>query len=277
VTHVQQTLRVSQRRACRALGQPRSTQRYQARRPERDRALATRIQELARQHPSYGYRMVAALLRREGWAVNPKRVYRLWRQAGLSHRPKRRKRRRLGTSAGGCVRLRPTAPNHVWSYDFTFDATEDGRRLKWLAVMDEYTRECLALEVGRSLPSGAVTRVMDRLIAERGAPRFVRSDNGPEFVAKAVREHLSARGAETLFIAPGAPWENAYIESFNGTLREDFLGREAFGHMLEAKVLGEAYRQEYNTERPHSAFGYQTPAEYAASQAAGSALTPASD
>jgi len=233
------------------------------------------MHQLAQKHPSYGYRLITAMLNREGWTVNAKRVYRLWRQAGLSHRTKAIKQRRLGNSENSCVRLKPAYPNHVWSYDFLFDATEDGQRLKWMPVLDEYTRECLALEVERSITSSDVICVIDRLIAERGAPSFIRSDNGPEFIAEAVRGHLADLEVDTRFIAPGAPWENGYVESFNGTLRTDLLNREVFGRCLEAKVLGMQYRQEYNTERPHSALDYQTPAEFAASQVASSALTTA--
>lgn len=156
-----------------------------------------------------------------------------------------------------------------------FDATEDGQRLKWMPVIDEYTRECLALEVERSITSSDVICVLDRLIAERGAPAFLRSDNGPEFIADAVRNHLADLGVDTRFIEPGAPWENGYVESFNGTLRVDLLNREIFGHHPEAKVLSEQYRQQYNTERPHSALNYQTPVEFAASYAAPSTLTMA--
>jgi transposase InsO family protein len=215
------------------------------------------------------------MLRRGGQEVNAKRVYRLWRENGLSHRPKARKRRRIGSSENSCIRLSPAFPNHVWSYDFLFDATADGRRLKWMPVIDEHTRECLALEVDRSITSTDVIDVLDRLIGKRGAPAFIRSDNGPEFVAKAVRQHLADLDVETRFIAPGAPWENGYIESFNGTLRNELLCREVFGHLLEARVLGDQYRQEYNSERPHSSLDYQTPAEYAVNYATDSAFTPA--
>lgn len=173
------------------------------------------------------------------------------------------------------MRLKPTYPNHVWSYDFLFDATADGRRLKWMPIIDEYTRECIALEVRRSITSTDLIDVLDRLIAQRGAPAFIRSDNGPEFVANAVQSHLSNLEVETRFIAPGAPWENGYIESFNGTLRNELLSREVFGHLLEARVLGEQYRREYNNERPHSSLDYQTPAEFATTQVENSALTPA--
>jgi len=185
-----------------------------------------------------------------------------------------RKRRRIGSSASSCVRLRPDHPNHVWSYDFLFDATDDGRRLKWMPVIDEHTRECLALEVDRSITSTDLLVILDQLIAERGAPAFIRSDNGSEFVAEAVRRHLSQLNVETRFIGPGAPWENGYIESFNGTLRNELLSREVFGQLLEAGVPRTKYRQEYNTERPHSSLDYQTPAEYAASYIADSTLTP---
>ena len=215
------------------------------------------------------------MLRRDGQEVNAKRVYRLWRENGLSHRPKARKRRRIGSSENSCARLKPSYSNHVWSYDFLFDATDDGRRLKWMPIIDEHTRECLALEVGRSITSTDIIDVLDRLIEERGAPAFIRSDNGPEFVADAVRSHLADLDVETRFIAPGAPWENGYIESFNGTLRNELLSREVFGHLLEARVLGGKYRQEYNTERPHSSLDYQTPAEFASTQVENSALTPA--
>jgi transposase InsO family protein len=215
------------------------------------------------------------MLRRDGQEVNAKRVYRLWRANGLSHRPKARKRRRIGSSENGCVRLKPSFPNHVWSYDFLFDATADGRRLKCMPIIDEYTRECLVLEVGRSITSTDIVDVLDRLIGKRGAPSFIRSDNGPEFVANAVRSHLADLDVETRFIAPGAPWENGYIESFNGTLRNELLSREVFGHLLEARVLGSQYRQEYNSERPHSSLDYRTPADYAVNYTADSALTPA--
>ena len=215
------------------------------------------------------------MLHREGQKVNAKRVYRLWRENGLSHRPKARKRRRIGSSKNSCVRLKPSFPNHVWSYDFLFDATADGRRLKWMPIIDEHTRECLALEVDRSITSADVIDVLDRLIAQRGVPAFIRSDNGPEFVAEAVRRHLDALNVETRFIKPGAPWENGYIESFNGTLRNELLSREVFGHLLEARVLGQQYRQEYNTVRPHSSLDYQTPAEFATTKVMDSALTSA--
>lgn len=265
VAHLRERFGVSERRACRVVGQPRATQRYQPQRPKRDGALLRRIQELSRRHPRYGYRRIAWLLRREGEAVNRKRVHRLWRQAGLQVPQRQPKRRRVATGENGTVRLRPTRPNHVWSYDFLFDATERGSRLKLMPVLDEYTRECLALVVAHSITSQAVIACLDRLMAVRGAPAFVRSDNGPEFIAKAVKAHLKAANAESRFIDPGAPWQNAYTESFNGKLRDELLAREVFGSLREAEVLVEQWRRHYNERRPHSGLDYQTPAAFAAS------------
>jgi transposase InsO family protein len=224
--------------------------------------------ELARAHPRYGYRRVGALLRREDWAVNQKRVYRLWRQEGLKVPVRQRKKRPAGNSGNSCVRRRAERPNQVWSYDFVMDQTDDGRRLKFLPIVDEYTRECLRLEVERSIEAVDVVKVLEGLMAERGAPEFIRSDNGPEFVAQAVQTYLAQRGGETAFIAPGAPWENAYSETFNSRFGDEVLKREVFTGLCEAKVLAGQYRREYNTERPHSALGYRTPAAFAADSAA---------
>lgn len=261
---MQEELEVAQRRACRVLGQPRSTQRYQPRRPDRDRPLVQRMLELVRQHPRYGYRRITALLRQEDWPANRKRVYRLWRREGLKVPQKQRKRRRLGQSANGILRRRSEHPNHVWCYDFLKDQTVDGRPLKLLPIEDEYTRECLALDVARGITSRDVIRTLARLFAERGAPRFIRSDNGPEFIAQAIRDWLPRSGVQTLYIEPGSPWENAYSESFNSRLRDELLNRELFTSVLEARVLTEDYRQEYNHKRPHSSLGYRTPAAFAA-------------
>lgn len=223
-----------------------------------------RIRELSRRHPRYGYRRITVLLRREGVAVNRKRVHRLWRQAGLQVPQRQRKRRRVVTGENGTVRLRPTYRNHVWSYDFLFDATERRSRLKIMSVLDEYTRECLALVVARSITNREVIACLARLMAVRGAPAFVRSDNGPEFIARAVQAHLRASNADTRFIDPGAPWQNAYTESFNGKLRDELLAREMFGSLREAQVLVEQWRRHYNEVRPHSSLDYQTPAAFAA-------------
>lgn len=221
------------------------------------------MHELARQNPRYGYRRVAALLRREGWAASSGRAHRLWRQAGLQVPRKQRKRRRLGSGEKGSLRLCATRPNQVWSYDFLFDATESGRTLKVLPIVDEFTRECLLLDVQASITSGDVRRHLDALFAEHGAPEHIRSDNGPEFIAKAIKEHLEDLRIRTRYIDPGAPWQNAYIESFNGRLRDELLERELFATLLEAQVLVEQWRRHYNERRPHSALGYQTPAAFA--------------
>lgn len=255
---------VSERRACRVVGHPRSTHRYAPERPAQDRALVARLCEIAGAHPRYGYRRAWAVLRGEGRAVNRKRVHRLWREAGLRVPQKTRKRRRVGTGENSTVRLAPERPNHVWCYDFVFDQTEDGRALKLLTVLDEYTRECLALVVGRSLTSRHVVATLDRLVAERGAPTYVRSDNGSEFIAHRVGAYLLAAASATKHIDPGAPWQNGYSESFNGKLRDELLSQELFGSLTEARVLAERWRRHYNEGRPHSALGYLSPAAFAA-------------
>ncbi len=276
VEHVRRELRVSERRACKAIGQARSTQRYMGEKVDRDRVLAERMMVLCRENPRYGYRRVWALLRREGWAANKKRVHRLWREEGLKVPNKQRKRRRPlleGTSENGCARRRAEHKDHVWSYDFVMDRTEDGRRLKMMPVVDEYTRECLAIEVERSITAEDVIATLARLFEERGEPRHIRSDNGPEFVATALKRWLKASGVGTLYIEPGSPWENAYAESFIGRLGDELLKREVFTSLMEAKVLAEEYREHHNERRPHSALSYRTPSEFAASCAAAGAGT----
>ena len=221
------------------------------------------MHQLSEDNPRAGYRMITSLLRREGWLVNQKRVHRLWKQAGLQVPKKQRKRRRLGTSDNGCVRLKASYPGHVWSVDFLFDTTEDGRQLKFMPVLDEYTRECLVIDVSRSITSARLIRELTRLFLEHGPPANLRSDNGPEFIAEALKRFLAEQGVETRYIEPGAPWQNGYIESFNATLRDELLDRELFATLLEAKVLSEQYRRRYNEHRPHSSLDYQTPAAYA--------------
>ena len=262
---LQEQFGVSQRRACRVLGQPRSTQRQAPKAKEGEQRLVARILELVRRHPRYGYRRVWALLRREGFRVNRKRVYRLWRQQGLRVPRKQRKKRRLGSSANSCVRRPAEHQGHVWAWDFLHDRTADGRPLKWFTLVDEYTRECLALEVRRGMTARAVGAVLAGVVQERGAPGHIRSDNGPEFIAKAIRSWLAGAGVGTLYIEPGAPWENGYAESFNSKVRDELLNAEEFASELEARVVGKDWKREYNHERPHSSLGYRTPAEFAAS------------
>ena len=242
------------------MGQARSTQRHRARGRADEPRLVSRIIELARQYGRYGYRRITALLRREGWRVNTKRVERIWRQEGLKVPKKQPKRGRLWLGDGSCIRRRAERPNHVWSYDFVSDRTHDGRSLRMLTMVDEYTRECLALDVERRLDSENVMARLTDLFTERGTPSCIRSDNGSEFTATAVREWLGRLGVETLFIEPGSPWENGYNESFNGKLRDELLNGEIFYTLIEAKVLIERWRQEYNTFRPHSSLGYRPPA-----------------
>jgi len=251
---------VSERRACRAAGQARSTQRYAVRVADDEAALVGRVVELASEYGRYGYRRVTAMLQREGWRVNHKRVERIWRAEGLKVPRRQPKRKRLWLADGSCVRLRPEHRDHVWSYDFVQERTMDGRSLKLLTVIDEYSRECLAIEVGRKLTSEDVLRVLGRLFVARGIPTYVRSDNGPEFTAGAVRKWLERVGVATLYIEPGSPWENGYNESFNGKLRDELLNREVFTSLWEARVLVEGWRREYNEVRPHSALGYRPPA-----------------
>jgi putative transposase len=216
--------------------------------------------ELATQYGRYGYRRVGALLRAEGFRVNHKRVERLWRREGLKVPARQPKRRRLWLNDGSCVRLRPEHPGHVWSYDFVKARTSDGRALRLLTVIDEYTRECLAIDVARRITADDVLHRLCDLFARRGVPGHIRSDNGPEFAAEAVRGWLGKLGVRTLFIEPGSPWENGYVESFNGKLRDELLDPETFDTLLEARVLTERWRRVYNGVRPHSALGYRPPA-----------------
>lgn len=251
---------VSERRACRVLRQPRATQRYAPIERDDEVPLTKRIIELAAAFGRYGYRRVAALLKREGWRVNHKRVERIWRQQGLKVPKRQRKRGRLWLNDGSCVRLRPEHKDHVWAYDFVQDRTADGKRIRMLTIVDEFTRECLAIDVGRSLKSDDVLEQLAWLMATRGVPEHIRSDNGSEFTAKAVRKWLKNVGVRTLFIEPGSPWENGYIESFNGKLGDELLKRERLDTLKEAKVLIERWRVHYNTVRPHSSLGYRPPA-----------------
>jgi putative transposase len=254
---------VSERRACRVVGHARSTQRYQSKRIVKDGALVEELRALALKHPRFGYRRATALLRRQGWRVNTKRVQRLRRAHGLQVPRRQIKRRRLGHSKNACSRFVATHPNHVWSVDFVSDQTEDGERLKVLVVVDEYTRECLSLLTARSITGNDVGAELERLIWLRGKPGHIRADNGPEFIANAVRKYLADESVGTLYIAPGSPWENGYVESFNSKFRDEFLAREVFGNLREAEVLIRGFRTHYNAERPHSALKYMTPRQFA--------------
>jgi transposase InsO family protein len=263
VEHACRELGVSERRACRVLKQARSTQRRPREVPDDEEPLTRRIVELASEYGRYGYRRVTALLQREGWRVNHKRVERIWRLEGLKVPKRQPKRGRIWLNDGSCIRRRPEYPNHVWSYDFVADRTHDGRAIRMLTVIDEYTRESLAIEVQRRLNSQDVLDVLRDLFVERGAPEYIRSDNGPEFTSRAVREWLERVAVQTLFIEPGSPWENGYNESFNGKLRDELLAREIFYTLREAQVLVERWRRQYNRVRPHSALGYRPPAPLA--------------
>ena len=242
------------------LGQHRSTQRKAPTVPDDEAALRDEIVALAKVYGRYGYRRVTALLRAAGWRVNHTRVERIWRREGLKVPPRQPKRGRLWLNDGSCVRLRPERPNHVWAYDFVEDRTRDGRKFRMLNVVDEFTREALCIRVARKLGAADVVDVLADLFIARGVPAHIRSDNGPEFVAKAVRGWIGGVGAKAAFIEPGSPWETGYVESFNGKLRDELLDAEAFNTLAEAKVLIERWRRHYNTERPHSSLGYRPPA-----------------
>jgi putative transposase len=260
VDQAMEALQVSERRACRVIGQPRATQRYPKKVGEDEEMLREQIVSLASQYGRYGYRRITAMLRNEGWSVNHKRVERIWRQEGLKVPSKQPKRSRLWLNDGSIVRLRPEFPKHVWSYDFMQDRTHNGVPFRILNVIDEYTRECLAARVARRLTHKEVLEVLLDLFLERGVPVHIRSDNGSEFIAKRVRSFLSRLDVKPLFIEPGSPWENGYIESFNGKMRDELLSREIFYSLKEAQVLIELWRKHYNTIRPHSSLGYRPPA-----------------
>ena len=267
-------MEASERRACQAVSQPRSTQRYQPWPRAEEVRLVKRMKQLSKKKPRYGYRRIGALLRTEGWKANRKRVHRLWRKEGLQVPARQHKRRRRGNSEGGTQRRRATRRNQVWSYDFVMDQTDDGRRLKFLPIVDEYTRECVDIRVERSLRASEVVASLREPMAARGAPEHLRSDNGPEFIARAVRNWLAKAKIGTLYIEPGHPWENAYSESFNSRFRDEFLNREVLTSLTEAKVLAQEYRREYNERRPHSSLGYQTPSVFAAACAAKKISSP---
>jgi transposase InsO family protein len=260
VERVFKTLKVSERRACQVLGQARTTQRHSSHIKGDEERLVARIIELATQYGRYGYRRITALLKQEGWKVNHKRVERIWRREGLKVPQKQPKRGRLWLNDGSSIRLRPEHKDHVWSYDLMMVRTAEGKAFRILTLIDEYTRECLAMLTQRRITSEDVIEQLFYLFMFRGTPEHIRSDNGPEFTAKAVRRWLKDLEVTTLFIEPGSPWENGYIESFNGKLRDELLNREIFTTLTEAKILIEEWRKEYNHIRPHSALNYRPPA-----------------
>jgi transposase InsO family protein len=224
--------------------------------------------ELVRQRPRFGYRRIAELLRAESWRASPTRIYRLWRREGLKVPQKKRKRRRLGSSENGCHRRQAEHKDHVWCWDFVFDRTESGAALKWLSIIDEFTRECLALKVARSITSEDVIDTLAELFAMRGVPKHIRSDNGPEFIARAIQQWTEQLAIEALYVEPGSPWENGYAESFHSRLRDEFLATEVFESLVAARKLTATWREDYNHHRPHSSLGYVAPAEFAARCAA---------
>jgi putative transposase len=268
VAEIGSQFQASQRRVARTLGVARSSLRYVPIRSDEQAALMRRIEELAVKYPRFGYRRIWDRLDREGWSVNKKAVRRLWRQSGLKlvgPRAKPKLRRSHGQDQNAC-NLRPSrGRDDVWTWDFIFDRTSDGRSLKWLSLLDEYTRECLALEPRRSMTAQDVREILAGVAAKRGGPPHrIRSDNGPEFAADAVRSWLEEMGSGALYVAPGSPWQNGFAESFHSRLRDEFLEREEFENEPQARELGALWREEYNTDRPHSSLGYQTPAEFAA-------------
>jgi len=257
---VSERLHVSQRRACRVLDQARNTQRRRHEAGEEEQQLTADIIQLATRYGRYGYRRITAMLNNGSWRVNHKRVERIWRREGLKVPKKQSKRGRLWTSDGSCIRLRPEYKDHVWSYDFVEERTTDGRKFRILNIIDEFSRECLCTKVERRLNSQAVIDALFELFVFRGIPEHIRSDNDSEFTARAVRRWLGRLGVKTLFIEPGSPWENGFIESFNGKMRDELLNRELFTTLTEAKVLITQWRKEYKQVRPHSARGYKPPA-----------------
>jgi putative transposase len=265
---------ISERRACRTIGQPRMTQHYEPKQYEKDKAIRDEILKLAGKHTRYGYRMITRKLRQSGWQINCKRVHRIWRKEGLQVPYRHKFKKAKGDSSNSCSVKKAEHINHVWTYDFVSDQTADGRPLKLLTVLDEFTRESLAIEIGRSIKSKDVIGILYYLFMVRSIPGNIRSDNGPEFIANAIKQWLGESSVETLYIEPGCPWQNGYIESFNGKLRNEVLDMEIFHSLNEAKVLVENWRLEYNNHRPHSSLDDMTPAEFAAECIASASATP---
>ena len=250
---------MSERHACRLVNQPRGTQRYQPTQRNDEDRLTQAIIALASQYGRFGYRRITALLKLAGWFVGKDRVQRIWRREGLKVPAKHRPRRRLWLNDGSCIRLRPEHRNHVWSYDFVEAKTHDGRRIRLMTLIDEFTRECLAIRVARRINSFGVIETLADVMLTHGVPEHIRSDNGAEMTAKVMRSWLGQLGTRTLYIEPGSPWENGYCESFNGKLRDECLNQEIFHSLKEAQVVVELWRNQYNSIRPHSSLGYRPP------------------
>jgi putative transposase len=263
VVKSQQRYGISERRACHALGVCRSVQRYMKRRPDDESRLRDDITRLAHRYGRYGYKRITALLHAEGWQVNHKRVERIWREEGLKVPKRQKKRGRLYLNDGSCIRLRPCWQNHVWSYDFVADRLSNGKKIRMLTVIDEFTRKCLAIRVDYRLNSDDVLDVLSDLFLQHGMPDYIRSDNGSEFTAATLKDWLHKLKVKTSYIEPGSPWENGYNESFNGRLRDELLNGELFYTLKEAQTIIEDWRNHYNHVRPHSALGYKPPAPMA--------------
>jgi putative transposase len=260
--------RASERRACRVVGQHRSTQRYERLAPEYELRLVKRMNDLAAQHPRYGYRRIWALLRAEGWRVNRKRIERLWRLEGHRVPPRRSQtsgKKAQGTAENAIWNLPATAANHIWSYDFMSGRTKDGASLRILNVVDEYTRVALGCRVDRSIGASDVVDQLRRLFDRHGKPQVLRSDNGREFIAASLLDWLAEQGVQTAFIEKGSPEQNPFVERFNGTMRDELLNGEEFDSLVEARVVIGAWVDQYNTLRPHRGLGMMTPSAFAAS------------
>jgi putative transposase len=262
---LQDRLGLSERRACQIAQQHRSTQRHQPRQAPGDGALRSRLRELSRERPRWGYRRAHAVLLKEGWSINRKRTQRLWREEGLRVPARRRKRQRLGISTVPADRLRAERPDHVWALDYQFDQTSDGKILKLLHVVDEHTREALAVRCERTIDADQTVTTLERLVSQRGrAPEHIRCDNGPELTANAIKDWCRFSGAGSVYIEPGSPWQNPYVESFGSRIRDELLSQELFHTLTEARVLIEDWREDYNHRRPHSALGMNAPTHFAA-------------
>jgi putative transposase len=279
--YLQETYPISERRASQVLGRSRSTLRYRAASRQADLPLLKAIKRLAEKHPRWGYRLIHARLEHKGWTVNLKRVHRLWRESALQRPVRRRRPDKLGpkrgTSANSCSNRPARFRNDVWTYDFVADRTASGKPLRWLTLVDEYTKECLALHVAASVTGQDVRGVLARVIGRRGAPGSIRSDNGSEFVCEALSGWLPGKGTEPIQVAPGRPWENGVGESFNSRFRDEFLEREEFEDDSDAREKGRWFKREYNTVRPHSSLDYKTPKQFSDECAAGLHGQPTKD